>query len=42
MVNSSPGIGVLTVFAGKSVPKTIIAGGLAAAGCMAGLHSLIE
>ncbi|MEU6102738.1 hypothetical protein [Streptomyces flaveolus] len=41
-IAAGTGIGVLTFFAEKSVPKAIIAGVFAAAGCMAGLHSLIE
>lgn len=36
------GIGMLTFFAEKSYPKAVIAGVIAAAGCTAGLHSLID
>ncbi|MFF4402461.1 hypothetical protein [Streptomyces sp. NPDC001480] len=36
------GIGVLTFFAEKSYPKAVIAGVLAAGGCTAGLHNLID
>ncbi|MEU6370325.1 hypothetical protein ABZ876_32540 [Streptomyces sp. NPDC046931] len=39
---SGLGIGVLTFFAEKSCPKAIIAGIVAAAGCTAGLHNLID
>ncbi|MEU2462452.1 hypothetical protein ABZ604_33345 [Streptomyces sp. NPDC012473] len=38
----SAGIGMLTFFAEKSYPKAVIAGVIAAAGCTAGLHSLID
>lgn len=41
-VVSGIGIGVLTFFAEKSYPKAVIAGVIAAGGCMVGLHSLID
>jgi hypothetical protein len=41
-VSAGIGIGMLTFFAEKSYPKAVIAGVIAAAGCTAGLHSLID
>lgn len=41
-VSAGIGIGMLTFFAEKSYPKAVIAGVITAAGCTAGLHSLID
>lgn len=41
-VVSGIGVGVLTFFAEKSLPKAALAGVIAVGGCTVGLHNLID